>query len=215
MTAKAAGLEGVVQLAHAGVDFFIHGVFGVEPHAGLAEDEGKGADVARKIAQRKFQSRHQAASKERQVALFLRFKAVENEIGEIGNEDKARNFIKPPFTRQVFDVAERLCLGLLQCRAPTFVFNDELAAPEQINGVRVALQIADVGLECGDGCAADAEDVEEYVVESLLVGALRSGFTPTAGETNSTFARRSATKDKIGDVPKSIVSSALGIYDSG
>jgi hypothetical protein len=91
-------------------------------------------------------------------------------------------------TCEDFDVAKRLRLGLRQIFAPAFVFDDELAAPEQVNGVDVALKIADVGLERGDGRAADAEHVEEFVVKSLFVGTLRGRVAPITGETNRTVA---------------------------
>ena len=66
------------------------------------------------------------------------------------------------------------------------MFDDELATPEQVNGVDVALKIADVGLERGDGRATDAEHVEEFVVESLFVGTFRGCVAPITGETNRT-----------------------------
>jgi hypothetical protein len=59
-----------------------------------------------------------------------------------------------------------------------FVLDDELAAPEQVNGVGVALQVADIGFKRGDGCAPDAEHFEKLVVKRLLVGAFGRGVLP-------------------------------------
>ena len=175
-----------MQLAHPFVGFFVGLIFGFKPHARLAKHEREGTNVARKISQRKLNAGNRTASKQREVELFFRLKIVKNEVRKIGNEDETGNFIGAAFAREVFDVAKCLRLGLRQIFAPAFVFDDELAPPEQINGVDVAVKIADIGLERGDGRATDAEYVEKFVVERLFVGTLRGCVASITGETNRT-----------------------------
>ena len=147
---EAAGPERIVQIAHAGVGFLIRGILGIEPHARLAEHEGERAGDAGKFAERERDAGSRASGKERQIALLLRLHIIENEAREIGDEDKAGNFIEAAFTREILNVGERLRLGGIKVFAKTLVLDEQPAAPEQINGAGVAVEIADVRLERGD-----------------------------------------------------------------
>lgn len=120
---KAALLERVVQLTHAGVGFFVRGILGVEPHAGLPEHEGKGPNVAREVGEREAVGLDGPSGEDREILLLLGFEVVENEVREIRDEDEARDFIPPIFTREIFDVGEGLGRRDRKILAPALVLD--------------------------------------------------------------------------------------------
>ena len=71
-----------------------------------------------------------------------------------------------------------------QCRIGIY----HAAGKDHLSLYHFALQVADVAFKRGDGRAADAEHVKEFVVERLLVGSFRSGIAPITCKANCTFA---------------------------
>ena len=78
---------------------------------------------------------------------------------------------------------EGLRLGLAEVFAETFVFDQQHAGPEQVNVAVVAGDFLDRLFKAGDHAAADAEDLEEFVPESLLFRS--SLLTPVHSRENS------------------------------
>ncbi|MEP6822559.1 MAG: hypothetical protein ABI946_09440 [Chthoniobacterales bacterium] len=109
--AKAALLQGIVQLAHAPVGFLVRGIFGIETNARLPEHEGEGAHMAREFSEREVMRLDLAAGKKRKLFLVFRLQVVEDKAREIGDKDEARNFLPAILPREVFDIGESLCLG--------------------------------------------------------------------------------------------------------
>ena len=175
VTREAARFELVVELAHAGVGFFVGLVLRLVTHPRLSEHEGEMADVFRKIGQHEMVTLHFPACEEGQVGLVVGLQIVEDEGAEIGDEDVTGNLVPPIFAGEVFDVGEGLGGSGGEVFAPAFVFDDEAAFPKEVDGGGVALEVADVFLERGEGGAAEAEDVEEIVPESLLMRTLGEG----------------------------------------
>lgn len=102
----------------SGTSVLVGGVFRVEADAGLAEDEGEVPDVALEVGEGEAVALDLAPREEREIELILGLEIVEDEVGEVGDE--------------------------------------EFAFPEEVDGAGVALEVADIDLEGGDGGAADA-----------------------------------------------------------
>jgi len=78
--------------------------------------------------------------------------------------------------------------GVARVCAVALVLDEELAAPEEVDGALVAFEVGDIRLEGGEGGAAEAEDVEELVPEGLLLGALGAVASVVAGEADGAVA---------------------------
>jgi hypothetical protein len=102
----------------------------------------------------------------KQVGLRVRDRA--GDVGKVGNDDVAGNFICAAFTREVSDITERLRLGLAEILAEALVLDEHDTGPEQINVAVVAGDFLDRFFKTRYDAAADAEDVEEFVPEGLL-----------------------------------------------
>ena len=85
------------------------------------------------IGERKFNGRAASFVEERQVALFLRLKVVQRNARKIGDSDVAWDFGVTAFVGEVLDVIDRLRFRFAEVFAKTFVFDQQHAAPKQIN----------------------------------------------------------------------------------
>ena len=83
MRGEAAGLERVVQLAHAGVRFLVGRVLGVQPYPRLPEHESKLPDVLRKLGKREVMRLVSLPGEERETAQLVRLQIVQDEAGEV------------------------------------------------------------------------------------------------------------------------------------
>src|ERR1035437_9583464 len=103
---------------------------------------------------------------------------------------QSRNTFCPlaAFRRHRLDVIDRLRLGFAPLFACAFVFDEELAFPEQLNLAEVAGGFQDGDFKTGDELARDAEDIEEFVPEHLLVGALAGRVLVVARELDGVVA---------------------------
>jgi hypothetical protein len=79
-------------------------------------------------------------------------------------------------------------MGLAEVLAGGLVLGQQSARPEQVNEAPVAGELPDRLLEGGDGAAADAEDVEEVVLEGLAFGGLARFALPFAAEGDGAVA---------------------------
>jgi hypothetical protein len=86
---------------------------------------------------------------------------------------------------EVVDVGEGLGLGGVEGMAGGFVLDEELAGPEEVDEADGAGETLYGLLKGRDHAAGDAEDVEEFVPEGLLVGLLAGGVLPGAREVES------------------------------
>ena len=68
------------------------------------------------------------------------------------------------------------------------MFDEEFAFPEEVNLAEVAGDFQDGHFKAGDEFAGDAEDVEEFIPERLLVGALARGVFVVARELDGVVA---------------------------
>jgi hypothetical protein len=178
----AALFEGVMEGGHDGDGFDVElvGCFcGVDFVAG---DEAEVADAVGKISERKLGPLDAPGAEEREVKLLVRFKVVEGEALEIGEQDVTRDLIAATDGLEVLDIVESLRLGCFKAGAGCLVFDQQLALPEQIDEAVGAAQSPDRLFERGDGAPRNAEDIEELVPEGLLVGLLACGRSPVAGE---------------------------------
>lgn len=107
---------------------------------------------------------------------------------DIRDDDVARDFGVAAFVGEVLNVFERLGFGFAEVLAETFVFDDDFAAPEAINVAVTAGDAFDRFLEGGNQPAFDAEDLKEFVPESLFLGALAFRALPFAGELDGVVA---------------------------
>ena len=73
-------------------------------------------------------------------------------------------------------------LGLPEIFARAFVFDEQIAFPEQVNLAEVAGGFQDGDFKGGDEFAGQAENVEEFVPERLFVRALAGGKLVVARE---------------------------------
>ncbi len=169
---EAASFERVVQLAHAGIGFFVCFILRLIAHPRLPEHEGEMPDVFWEIGENEMMFLDLAAVEKRKVELVLRFEIVEDEVGEIGNEHIARDFLPTIFPGEVFDVGKGLGLREVEVFAVALVLNQQTTTPEEVDRAFVAFQVADILLKGGDGSATQTENVEEVVPESLFLGAL-------------------------------------------
>ena len=110
-TAKAAGFQLIVELAHAGVGFFVGLVLGFVADAGLPEHEGEVPDVLGELGESEVVLFDLPPGEKREVELVLGFEVVEDEAGEVGDEDLTRDLIPAVFAGEVFDVGEGLGLS--------------------------------------------------------------------------------------------------------
>lgn len=184
---ETAGPQIVMQLAHARIGFGIGGIFRVGANMRLPEHEGEIADMPREIGQRKAVGCDGPPFEKWQV-LFRRLGIVEHKPREVRNEDEARDGVKFAFAGQVLNIGEGLNLGGFEAFSLGFVLHEKFAAPEHIDGAEVALEVADVDFERGQGGAAEAKDVKEFVPEGLFVGALRFGLSPGFGKAPRPFS---------------------------
>jgi hypothetical protein len=129
----APGFERIVKVAENFGGFDVDRVFFLIGVLLVAGNEGEGVDVFVKIGEWKFNGRAAPFVEERQVALFLRLKVVQRYTRKIGDDDVARDFGVPAFVGEILDVIECLCLRFAEVFAKTFVFDEQYAAPEQIN----------------------------------------------------------------------------------
>ena len=148
----------------------------------VAGNEGEGVDVSVKIGERKFKGCAAPFVEERQVALFLRFQVVQCNTREIGDDEVARDFGVTAFIGKVMDVIKRLRFGFAEVFARTFLLHDQNAAPKHINESVSAGDAPGRFFKTGYHAAFDAEDLKEFIPESLGVSALAFGTLPFAGE---------------------------------
>jgi hypothetical protein len=161
-----------VQLAHALAGFLVRRILGIETHARLPEHERERADVARELGEREMVRLDLSALEKREVALIFGFEVVKNKAGEVGDEDKARDFLPSVFAGEVFDVGEGLRLREREVFAEALVLGKQSAFPKKVNRTFIALQVPDVLLKGSERGPAQTEDIEEVIPERLLLGAL-------------------------------------------
>ena len=89
---------------------------------------------------------------------------------------------------EVADVVKRLSFGFMEVFAEGFVLDEHDAGPEEVNAGVIAGDFLDGFLERGDDAAFDAEDVEEFVPESLFFGGFAADAGPFAGEFDGVVA---------------------------
>ncbi|MFZ0828473.1 MAG: hypothetical protein WAO02_13720 [Verrucomicrobiia bacterium] len=177
--------ERVMKIAENFGGFDVDRVFFLVGMLLVAGNEGEGVDVPVKIGQRKFNGRAAPFVKERQVALFLRLQVMQGDAREIGDDDVARDFRVPAFVGEVLDVIECLRLRLAKVFAKTFVFDQQHAAPQQVNETVGSRNTFGRFFKAGDDAPFDAEDLKEFVPEGLFLGALAGCALPFAGELDS------------------------------
>ena len=74
--------------------------------------------------------------------------------------------------------------GFAEVLAKALVFDQEDAAPEQVNEPVLAAEVADGFLETGDVPAGQAEDVKEGIPKGLALGRFAGLARPIVGKTN-------------------------------
>jgi len=94
---------------------------------------------------------------------------VQSEALEVGEQDIAWGFVLSARTDEVADVSEGLALGGIQRVACGFVLYQQLSWPEEVDETGSASEAADGLLEGSDDAPGDAEDIEEFIPECLLV----------------------------------------------
>src|ERR1017187_6349004 len=178
----SAGFKRAVKLAENFGGFDVDRVFFLVGVLLVAGNEGEVVNMAVKIRERKFNGRAAPFVEERQVALFLRFKVVQRDAREIGDDDVARDFGVTAFVGKVLDVIECLRFRLAEVFAKTFVFDQQHTAPEQVNEAVSSRNTFGRFLKAGNDPAFDAEDLKEFVPESLFFGTLAFRALPFPGE---------------------------------
>ena len=123
-----------------------------------------------------------------EIALVVWFQIVERDAGKIGDDDVARDFVAAAFAREVLNVAEGLRFGLAEVFATALVFDENDAAPEEVDVAVVAGDSLYRFLEAGDGAARDAENIEKFVPEGLLFGLFALDSGPFLGEGDGAVA---------------------------
>ena len=94
----------------------------------------------------------------------------------------------PPFVHERVDVFKGLRLRATEISAKCFVFDDEIARPEEIDEAVVPCEFLYWRFERGDGLAGDAEHVEELVPEGLFLASFARGFGVLIGELDRTMS---------------------------
>ncbi|GGE19168.1 hypothetical protein GCM10011529_27110 [Polymorphobacter glacialis] len=165
MTGVAAILQRIVEAAHQ--------LGGLDVDAGLggeaalaAEDEGEGFDVLVKF-------------REGEMGVGAGFEVEQVPALKIAGQDVAWlvAIIEP------VDVIECLAAGLFEVEAGAFLFDEQLAGPEQIDEAGAGfIEGLDALFIRRDGAALDAEDGEEFVVEGLGVAFFIGRGCPFGGE---------------------------------
>jgi len=107
---------------------------------------------------------------------------------EIADDDVARDFFVAMLAGEVLNVAEGLRLGFDESFATAFVFDENDAAPEEVDVAVIAGKSANRFFKAGNGAAGDAEDVEKFVPEGLLFGLLALDAGPFFGEGDGAVA---------------------------
>ncbi len=170
VTGVAAGGEGVVEFGHEFGGADVGGVLGVEFVLFVAGDEGEVADVSVEVGE----------GEDVGFAVFV--EVVEGDALEVGDNEVAGEVDHASGGGEAADVGHSLGLGLVEVGSGGFVFDEEGAGPEEVDGAPVAGEFADGLLVTGDGAAVDAEDVEELVPEGLSFGGLAGFALPGVGE---------------------------------
>jgi hypothetical protein len=165
MAFVAAGLQRVVQLAHALGRAQVHRVLRPDGLRLVAGDEGEAADVLVQVG--KCELRLVAALQIRHA-----------QAREVGHEDVARQVA----LLQPREVVERLSVRTRQRPPARLVFDDQRARPEQVDEALGAAVLLDCMLEAGEPTTRQAENGEELVPERLRLGALVARVTPLLGE---------------------------------
>lgn len=147
----------------------------------VAGNEGEVLDVFVKFRERKGVRGAALLVEQRQVALFLRLQIVNGDARKVGDDDVARDFVAAAGIGGEFaEVLKRLRLSLAQIFAERFVFDEHDARPEEVNAPVVAGDFLDGFLEAGDDATFDAEDLKEFVPESLFLRTLAFDAGPIA-----------------------------------
>jgi len=197
----AAGFERVVEVAHQLRGFEVGGVFGIELVLGVAGNEGEVADVLVEVGQRKLNGRREALE-QRGVGVLFRFEIVQGDAGEIGDDQPTGNLAVAAGVLEAADVGQALRMRLAEIGAGRFVFDEQLAGPEQVNKASVAGEFLDRFLEGGHGAAADAEDVEELVPEGLVFGGFAGFGLPILAKGDGAVANLVPRQRHGGSVPR-------------
>ena len=182
MTGVAALFERVVKLAENFSGFDIDRVLVFIGMLLVAGNESEGVDVFVKISEREFNGRATTFVEERQVALLLRFKVMQRDPREIGDNDVARDFGVAAFVSEVLEIIKCLRLRLAEVFAKTFVFDQQHASPEQINEAVSSRNAFGRLFKAGNDPAFDAEDLKKFIPESLFLGVFAGRAFPFAGE---------------------------------
>ncbi len=83
------------------------------------------------------------------------------------------------------NVAHALGVGFVEVLPGALVLDEELAGPEEVDEAPVSAEIFHRLLEGGDGAAAHAKDVEEFIPKGLSLRFLGAFSLPFAGEFGS------------------------------
>ena len=104
-------------------------------------------------------------------------------------------------SEQGVEVFPRLSVGALQVAALAFLLDEQDARPEEVDVAVGVVETPHVFFEARDGAAPDAEDLEEFVVETLRLALFRKPRPPTRGRSSP---RGRASRSRKGARPASV-----------